>query len=281
MAARPRGAGPAWRSPAATDSRGGTREPSRTIRSRAAWNHARSTYQGCGCGMAMRGARAAAAAISGSTNPVRATRPAIPMPKGVSRTSRAMRSAASADARTSSLARSGLPGRVAHIQHHAAADGRHRRKHADDETVSRQQQGRIAQHQPHVRRAARLERSRSFQQPHLGFDLRRSGMEMHRRAVLQRLRRGQKLEPAIHLFDGAEHSRLGERIAARQLRRLDVRQVHRRALAGHGAARRWPHAPGRRARAAAAPRGRPRPPAPWRPIPRPACRWPPCRSLSP
>ncbi len=92
---------------------------------------------------------------------------------------------------------------------------------------------------------------------------------------------GSKLEPAIHLCDGAEHSRLGERIAARQLRRLDVRQVHRRALAGHGAVRRWRHAPGRRARAAAVPRGRARPPAPWRPSPRPACRWPPCRSLSP
>ena len=151
--------------------------------------------------MAIRGARAAAAAISGSTNPVRATRPAIPMPKGVSRTSSAMRSAASADARTSSLARAAFPrGAHGHIQHHAAADGRHRRKHADDETVSRQQQGRIAQHQPHVRRAARLERSRSFQQPHLGLDLRRSAMEVHRRAVLQRFRRGQKLEPAIHLL---------------------------------------------------------------------------------
>ena len=63
---------------------------------------------------------------------------------------------------------------------------------------------------------------------------------MHRRAMLQRLGGGQKLEPAIHLLDGAEHSRLGEHIAARQAGRLDVRQVHRRALAGHGAVRAGP-----------------------------------------
>ena len=67
-----------------------------TSRSRAAWNHARSIYQGCGCAIATSGAWAAAAAMSPSAMPVRATSSAMPMPKSASRTSRAMRAAASA-----------------------------------------------------------------------------------------------------------------------------------------------------------------------------------------
>ena len=76
------------------------------------------------------------------------------------------------------------------IHHHAAADRHHRREHADDEAVAGQQQRRLPQHQAHIRGSCPgCIAAVPSEQPHFGFDLRRARMEVHRRAVLQGLRR--------------------------------------------------------------------------------------------
>src|ERR1035441_9000687 len=121
------------------------------MRSRSASIHARSTYQGCGWAMATSGARAAAAAISRSGIAVRATRSAMPMPKAASRTSSPTRAAPGAQvfqARLHVVTLAIAPG--AGVHHHAAADGDHRREHADDETIAGQQERRLPQDEAHV-----------------------------------------------------------------------------------------------------------------------------------
>ena len=153
------------------------------------------------------GARAAAAAISDASRPVRATSSSTPMPNGASRTSRPMRAAGIRRGQRIqprgdivALAIAAL----AVVDDHAAADRGHGREHADDEAVAGQQQGRLAQHDAHVRGAAGRERLRAAEQPHLRFDLGRARVEMHRGAVLQRLGGAQQVEPAIDLFHRAE-----------------------------------------------------------------------------
>ena len=156
---------------------------------------------------------------------------------------------------------------AADIHHHAAADGHHRRKHADDEAVSGQQQRRLPQHDARPAALARLQRGGAVQQPHLRLDLRRARMEMHRRAMLQRLGRRQELQRAIDLRDGPKHPRRGQHHAARQFRRFDVGQIQRGALPGQRLLGGLRRRPARRARAAAGRSGTVRLPAPCATVP--------------
>ena len=103
----------------------------------------------------------------------------------------------------------------------------------------------------------------AFQQAHLGFDLRRAGMKVHRRAVLQRLRRGQQIEAAIDLLHGAGSGRAR---SARRRASSSAGSISARLTRGAlSRARRGPRccrAPARRARAGGARRGRLPLPAP-------------------
>ena len=81
---------------------------------------------------------------------------------------------------------------------------------------------------------AGLERREAAEQAHFRLDLRRAGVEMDRRAVLERARGGEQVEAAIEMSDGVEASGFGEHVAARDLRGLDIGQVDGGALAGDG-----------------------------------------------
>ncbi len=147
------------------------------------------------------------------------------MPQADSRTSRATRAAASGAASTSSRAA-------------AFSDRRYFRSPISTTTpppmvttgenmrmMKRspgQQQRRLAQHQPGIGRRSRrqnlpVERLLPrAQQPHFGLDFRRAGMEVHRRAMLQRLGGGQQFQAAIDVPHGSKPAGLGEHVAARR-----------------------------------------------------------------
>ena len=81
----------------------------------------------------------------------------------------------------------------ADIDDHPAADRDHWRKHADDEPVSRQHQPGFLQHDARPCGFARLQCGALIQITDLGLHLRRACVKVHRRAVLQWLRRMQKI----------------------------------------------------------------------------------------
>ena len=116
------------------------------------------------------------------------------------------------------------------IEDHAASDGDDRRKHPDDEAVAGKQQGRLAQNQSRLRFRAGAQRGARVDQPDLGFDFGRPGMEMNRRAMLERLGGRQQLQQAIDFAGGMKHSGCRQHHPARQVAGVDVSQVQRRTL---------------------------------------------------
>ena len=163
-------------------------------------NQPRSISQGCGCRSRSSDSERDAASRSRSRRPVRETssreahsEPGLPhQQRGPGRY---VRSGENVQSRRG-IVRLAIAD-TAGVEHGAAADRDDGREHADDEAVAGQQQRRLAQDDAHVGSLAGFHHGRGAQQPNFRLDLSGARVKMHRRAMLQRLGRGQQIERAI------------------------------------------------------------------------------------